>query len=159
MENFEEVYQQYEPMIYSCIRKLRIYKNHDSFIQSGRIGLWKAWLRFNNMKGDFAPFAYRSIYGSILDELKNSAREERIVPTDHQILENLVEQSEKQSYGSEQFYELMHLLTEKEQQLLQLLFLDCYSHDEVARLLNITKAGVKKRRERTIGKLRNFISK
>jgi DNA-directed RNA polymerase len=159
MESFEEVYQQYEPMIFSCIRKLRIYKNHDSFIQSGRIGLWKAWLRYDSLKGDFAPFAYRSIYGSILDELKNSAREERIVPTENQMLENLVEQKDKESFCSEQYYELMDLLPEKEQQLVQLLFLDCYSLDEVARLLNITKAGVKKRRERTIGKLRNFISK
>lgn len=159
MKSFEEVYQQYEPMIFSCIRKLRIYKNHDSFIQSGRIGLWKAWLRFDKVKGDFAPFAYRSIYGSILDELKNSAREERIVPTENQTLENLVEQTDMQSFCSEQYYELMDLLPEKEQQLVQLLFLDCYSLDEVARLLNITKAGVKKRRERTIGKLRSFISK
>jgi len=62
--NFEYVLNQFEPMIYSCMRKLHLYKNRYSFAQIGRVGLWHAWQRYDESKGDFTPFAYRSIYGA-----------------------------------------------------------------------------------------------
>ena len=36
MEIFEDVLDQFEPMIYACMRKLHIYKNRESFAQVGR---------------------------------------------------------------------------------------------------------------------------
>ena len=40
--NFEEVYKQYEPMIYAMLRKLNIFKDQDEYIQIGRIAIWEA---------------------------------------------------------------------------------------------------------------------
>ena len=79
MTNFEDVLKQFEPMISACIRKLSIYKNHELYRQAGRIALWKAWVKFDVEKGDFAPYAYRSIYGGMLDELKSEKRQEEQV--------------------------------------------------------------------------------
>ena len=76
MTDFEEVLEQFEPMISACMRKLSIYKNHQLYRQAGRIALWKAWVKFDEEKGDFAPYAYRSIYGGMLDELKKEKRQE-----------------------------------------------------------------------------------
>jgi RNA polymerase sigma factor (sigma-70 family) len=159
LENFEEVLDQYEPMIYSCLRKLRIYKNHDSFIQVGRVGLWKSWQRFDSLKGDFAPFAYRSIYGSLLDELKKASIEESVIPADDQILEIMLNKQVLIIEWSEKIIEALSQLNLHEQRLIQLLFVDRYTLDEVALQLGITKAGVKKRRERTLDKLKQFILK
>lgn len=158
MDNFEEVLDQFEPMIYSCLRKLRIYKNHDSFIQVGRVGLWKAWQRYDSSKGDFAPFAYRSIYGSLLDELKKVVTEESVIPADDQTLEIMLNKQVLVLEWSEKIIEALSQLNLHEQKLIQLLFVDRCTLDEVALQLGITKAGVKKRRERTLDKLKQIIS-
>lgn len=153
METFDEVLMKYEPMIYACVRRLKIYKNHEQFIQIGRIGLWKAWKRYQNEKGDFTPFAYRTIYGSMLDELKqSSAYDQHTIPTENDILQRLsgsVGSITSTSYLNE---------ARLEQHIIQLLFIEGYTLDEVATHLGISKSGVKKRRERTLEKLRNFIT-
>jgi DNA-directed RNA polymerase specialized sigma subunit len=70
VNNFEEVLNQYEPMISASIRTLNIYRDQESFRQTGRAALWQAWTRFDIEKGNFTPFAYRSIRGAMLDKLK-----------------------------------------------------------------------------------------
>ena len=158
METFEDVLNQFEPMIHACIRKLNIYKNHDSFIQVGRIGLWKAWQRFDSSKGEFAPFAYRCIYGSLLDELKKSTIEDNIIPAEDQLLEILLNKPVESSLDSEKLIKALPQLKLAEQQLIQLLFVERFSLDEVALHFGITKAGVKKKRERTLQKLKHIMS-
>ena len=158
MDTFEDVLNQFEPMIHACIRKLNIYKNHDSFIQVGRIGLWKAWQRFDSSRGEFAPFAYRSIYGSLLDELKKSVIEDNVIPAEDQILEILLNLPVESSMDSEELIHALAQLKLSEQQLIQLLFVERFSLDEVALYLGISKAGVKKKRERTLQKLRQIMS-
>lgn len=158
METFDDVLMKYEPMIYACVRRLRIYKDHEQFIQIGRIGLWRAWKRYQNEKGDFTPFAYRTIYGSMLDELKqSSAYDQHTIPTGNDVLQR-VQGSNGSITGSSSLYEALETLTRKEQHIIQLLFIEGYTLDEVATHLGISKSGVKKRRERTLEKLRNFIS-
>ncbi|QBP41985.1 sigma-70 family RNA polymerase sigma factor [Paenisporosarcina antarctica] len=160
MTNFEEVLEQYEPMIYACLRKLRIYKNHESFIQVGRIGLWKAWLRFDETKGDFTPFAFRSIYGSLLDELKKETKDDRLVPAEDQILELMVNKHSRTNCieWSEKVKEALSQLKLHEQQLIHLLFVEGYSLDEVVVHLGVSKSCVKKRRERTLDKLKEMMT-
>lgn len=158
METYEDVLNQFEPMIHACIRKLRIYKNHDSFIQVGRVGLWKAWQRYDSSKGDFAPFAYRSIYGSLLDELKKAANEENILPAEDQLLEILLNKPSESYVDLEELINALSQLNLAEQQLIQLLFIDRSSLDEVALHFGITKAGVKKRRQRTLQKLKRIMT-
>ena len=53
MMNFEDVLEQYEPMISASIRKLNIYRDHDSFKQAGRVALWQAWHRFDASERKF----------------------------------------------------------------------------------------------------------
>ena len=158
METFEDVLNQFEPMIHACIRKLNIYKNYDSFKQAGRIGLWKAWQRYDSSKGDFAPFAYRSIYGSLLDELKKTVIEESIIPAEDELLEIILNKSVETSLDSEELIKALSQLKLAEQQLIQLLFVERFPLDKVALYFGITKAGVKKKRERTLQKLKHIMS-
>ncbi len=88
MYEFEQVLEQFEPMISSAIRKCRIYKNHEFYRQTARIALWKAWENYNDGEGDFAPYAYTCIRGSILDELRReSLYAERYQPEQDDIIE------------------------------------------------------------------------
>lgn len=158
MENFEEVLEQYEPMIYACIRKLRIYKNHSEFLQAGRVGLWKALQRYEKDRGDFAPFAYRSIYGSILDELKKShANEQQTVPTESDVLERIIGSNKEVVEQDKSLTEALSHLNPTEQQLIQLIFIEEYSLNEVASRLEMSKESVKKKRQRTLKKVRNHL--
>ena len=88
MYEFEQVLKQYEPMISSAIYKCRIFKNHESYRQTARIALWKAWENYNDGEGDFAPYAYTCIRGSILDQLQSENRyAERYQPEQDDIIE------------------------------------------------------------------------
>ncbi|MFC6037886.1 sigma-70 family RNA polymerase sigma factor [Paenisporosarcina macmurdoensis] len=154
METFEDVLDKFEPMIHACMRKLHIYKNYDSFKQAGRIALWKAWQRYDSSKGNFAPFAYRSIYGSLLDELKKTVIEKNIILADDELLEIILHRSVETSLDSERLIKALSQLNLAEQQLIHLLFVERFSLDKVALHFGITKAGVKKKRERTLQKLK-----
>ena len=96
MKDFEEVAVQYAPMISALIRKLHIYRDYDTFRQIGNIALWQAWQRFEDSKGNFTPFAYRSIQGAMLDELKRETkRNERGSCTDNGVREKAEETVKK----------------------------------------------------------------
>lgn len=79
-ENFEFIFYKYEPMIKKMIRTLSIYKDADEFYQIGSIALWEAWTKFDEKKGKFATFAFFTVRGRMLEQLKKSKRyEERNV--------------------------------------------------------------------------------
>lgn len=160
VETFDEVLKAYEPMIYSSLRRLRIYKDHEQFIQAGRIGLWQAWTRYQEERGEFAPFAYRSIYGVMLDELKKSyVYDHQSSPTEDDILERFISSAVKRYVAIDGIQEAIDVLNIDEQKLIQLLFLEGYTLDEVAIRMGLSKSGVKKKRERTLVKLRTLMSK
>ncbi|MEK3978584.1 sigma-70 family RNA polymerase sigma factor [Psychrobacillus sp. FSL K6-2836] len=160
MTNFEEVLKQFEPMISACIRKLSIYKNHELYRQAGRIALWKAWVKFDVEKGDFAPYAYRSIYGGILDELKREKRqEEQVDPMEDEKLGFLLEQSMATSLLREDLETAIESLQSNERELLMWIFVEGVSLQQAATRVGITIPGIKKRRERMLAKLRERIEK
>lgn len=160
MSTFEEVLLQFDPMISACIRKLHIYKNHELYRQAGRIALWKAWVKFDASKGDFAPYAYRCIYGAMLDELKKEKHQEEYVDVvEDEKLSFLLEKSLVTSFVHEDLGIALENLTEKERELLLWIFVEGISLQQAATRVGITIPGIKKRRERLLQKLREKLIK
>ena len=158
MTDFEEVLEQFEPMISACIRKLSIYKNHEIYRQAGRIALWKAWVKFDEGKGKFAPYAYRSIYGGMLDELKKEKRQEEHADlVEDEKLALLLEKNLVLSIVSEHLERAIESLQAQEQELLMWIFVEGISLQQAATRVGITIPGIKKRRERILVKLRERI--
>lgn len=156
---FEEVLEQYEPMISSIIRKLNIYREFEQFRQAGRIALWQAWSRYDETQGDFAPFAYRSIYGALLDELKRETRFSDVhVPAEDDLLEYAGSVTDSDTSAFSRLEALLLNLTAAEKELLILLYEDRVSQTACAAHFGISVAGVKKRRERLLAKLRGQLS-
>lgn len=151
--HFEDILTQYEPMISASIRQLNIYRDHDSFRQTGRIALWQAWNRFDQEKGNFTPFAFRSIRGAMLDELKKESRfEEFIIQMEEGALEFI---PDGVAYDwSDRLADALARLSFNERELIQWLFIEGLTLAECAAQIGITVAGVKKRRERMLVKLR-----
>ncbi len=153
MKNFEEVAIQYAPMISAIIRKLHIYRDYDAFRQTGNIALWQAWQRFEDDKGNFTPFAYRSIQGAMLDELKRETkRSEQLMTEEHDVQEKFTEEL------TDCLPEWLQVarLTIQEKKLLEALYVQDCRLTELAKYENISLAGMKKRRERLLKKLRHI---
>lgn len=154
MYQFEDVLEQFEPMISAAIRKCRIYKNHEHFRQTARIGLWQAWQRYNHQQGDFAPYAYKCIYGSILDELKREHRyEERYQPEQDEIIEYFIPPS-LESEVSYILDGLLSKLTKEEQQFLIDYYIVGYRYEELSVKYGASIAALKKRKTRILQRLR-----
>lgn len=73
-EPFEEVLEQYSPMIHHIIHSLHIYKNQDYYLQEGMIALWEATVTFEAEKGAFTSYAYSTIRGKLLNYLKKEIK-------------------------------------------------------------------------------------
>ncbi|MBZ5753566.1 sigma-70 family RNA polymerase sigma factor [Metabacillus rhizolycopersici] len=72
-EKFEELHNQFKPMINRIIKRLAIYKNEQEFYQIGCIALWEASLQFNEEKGEFKSYAYSYIMGKMKTMLTNES--------------------------------------------------------------------------------------
>jgi RNA polymerase sigma factor (sigma-70 family) len=161
VNNFEEVLNQYEPMISASIRTLNIYRDQESFRQTGRVALWQAWTHFDIEKGNFTPFAYRSIRGAMLDKLK---RENMIdvntTQMDNEALEELITVADSVEFEwSEKVDEAFEQLTAAERELIHWLFIEGLSLSECAIRVSISLPGIKKRRQKMISKLREILVK
>lgn len=161
LTEFESVLMQYEPMISATLRQLNIYRNHEQFRQAGRIALWQAWNRYEEGKGHFAPYASRSIRGAMLDILKSDHKfETHVVQTEDDLLSTFIEQEGEpfvDTAWSESLEEAIDQLTESERELIQWFFVEGFSQAECAKKANISVAGIKKKRERMLVKLRKIL--
>ena len=159
MYDFEEVLYQYQPMISSLIRKLNIYRDHEQYRQVGMVALWQAWQRFDSDKGQFTPFAYRSIRGAMLDELKKHSRfEEHVTQMEDELLEKVIDSEISVEISwSDSMVEVLSSLKVVECELIGRLFVDGLTLAECAEAAGISVAGVKKRRERVLRKLRGLL--
>lgn len=163
MKDFEQCLAQFEPMISATMRKLHVYRDYEQFRQVGRIALWQAWQRFDHEKGAFAPYASRSIWGGMLDYMRSENRiSDRYVQTEDEKLVDYVEfhQEGLQEEMEERIILLggaFPSLTYDERVLINWLYVDKITQKECAARLGISVPGVKKRRERTLLRLRKFM--
>lgn len=156
MEHFDELVDQYTPMIHKIIQTLHIYKNHEEFYQTGLIGLWEAQLSFNPSKGKFANFAYASIKGKMLDTIKQAHKhEERSVYPQEEFWQLIVDENPESLLEMESLRYYCEGLTEKETKWVIATCKDCLSIRDIAKRENVSESAVKQWRVGALRKLRN----
>jgi DNA-directed RNA polymerase len=117
-KSFEVCLTQYEPMIKSLIKKIRVYKQYEEYYQIGQIALWQAYENFNEEKGSFTTFAYVTVRGKMLNQLsKERLYEERFVPVDVYD-EQPYTQDQEAAFSFEQFVSLLEGISPLQQQIL-----------------------------------------
>lgn len=142
-------------MLSAVMRKLNIYRDFEHFRQAGRVALWQAWQRFDETKGNFTPYAYRSIYGAMLDELKRETRFSDVhMAAEDDLLEfaGTTPQETEADYGG--LEDAVRDLSVQERELLIMLFVNRCSQATCAAHFGISVPGIKKRKERLLLKLR-----
>ncbi|WP_445491799.1 sigma-70 family RNA polymerase sigma factor [Niallia sp. 03133] len=76
LASFEELVEQYSPMIQHMINKLSIYKNKGEFFQIGLISIWEATNTYQPEKGKYSSYLYRHMWGRFVDELKKQTKDQ-----------------------------------------------------------------------------------
>ncbi|AYA78068.1 RNA polymerase subunit sigma-24 [Bacillus sp. Y1] len=142
MEHFNEIANQYEPMIHKIILTLGIYKNRDEFYQTGLIALWQAADRYNQERGAFSSFAYSYIKGYLQTEMtKRNKHDEHFVSVDDESWALIPDLSCQLPFEWEALNG--EGLTEKEKKWLVYTILQGLSVKEIAALENVSESAVK----------------
>ncbi len=158
---FEEVLELVQPMISSILSKCHIYKDFEYYRQIAAIAVWKAYSNADPSKGQFSAYIYTTVKGEILKELTKERRfqDNELLMADDTL--NFIRCREKQinPLGECLLVEkIMDQLTEDEKKILQLYYLDGYRYEEIAKVLQVSVAAIKKRRTRLIKKLRRHLN-
>lgn len=162
MENFEQVAKQYAPMISRVLKTARVYKNHDYYRHCAMIGLWEAVRRYDAAKGEFAPFAFRTMLTKIYKEMAlENKHNEHYIPYEKEELNVLAQHEEVTDDVYSLLKELQEILTlsAMEFQLLVDLYYHRFTYDELAEKYQAKKSALKKRRDRLMKKIREELKK
>lgn len=162
METFDEVFEQYAPMISYVLKKTNVYKNHDYYRQCAAIALWKAWENYDETRGDFAPYAYRTMLTTIYTEMrKDNQYNARNIMYEKDELVNIAQYYEMKDRSNVDFGQLEDILSQlkrEEYDLLMNLYVYQYPYKELAKIENIPLSTLKKRRDRLMKKIREMIA-
>ncbi len=154
---FEELAEQYKPLIFQVIKNLQLYGDRETFYQIGLIGLWEASTRFDSEKGvEFSTFAFSTIRGKLLDHLKKEARyREHYQPSGEEIFIKLLDFSKDDSVDLIEEYGKG--LTENQVKWVQGRIIEDKSYKEIAAEHGVTVESVKSWGRQTVKKLRKII--
>ncbi|MDR4890108.1 sigma-70 family RNA polymerase sigma factor [Fredinandcohnia sp. QZ13] len=154
---FEELAEQYKPLIFQVIKSLRLYGDKETFYQIGLIGLWEASTRFAPEKGvEFSTFAYSTIRGKLLDHLKKEAlHRERCQPTGELLILSPTEGSN--GYSPDLIEEYSEGLTDNQVKWVQGRIIEDKSYKEIADEHGVTVESVKSWGRQAVKKLRKII--
>lgn len=144
-----------EPVIYSIIRKLHIYKNVEDYYQTGLVSLWQAYQSFDPEKGTFMTYAYSYIRGAILTELAKDAKKEdhEWKPDDFEW--GIIADRNGRSYDETVLLkEILNKLPEKLKQIAELHYIKGYQLKEIAELMNVSYTSVKNWKRELVKQLR-----
>ena len=133
--------------------------DRDAYIQAGRIGLWKATLKFSKHGGSkFSPYAWNPIKWEIIKEIRSTTPKQGSLSMSyldaspyqdcndyHNIAEN---------HNHESFWEMVPpTLTSLESQIIKLK-LDGYNIKEISTKLQRNRSNIKKHYQSAISKIR-----
>ncbi|MBS4212705.1 sigma-70 family RNA polymerase sigma factor [Neobacillus rhizophilus] len=158
MESFEQLAEQYQPMIHKIIYSLHLYTNKEEFYQHGLIALWEASQRFNPEKGNFTNYAYTFIRCRLLEELGKMARaNERYVCKEGEFWGTVPDWQPNRTLENEILLSYCEVLTPHQQKWLLYTIHDGLSVKEIAEKEKVSVSAVKQWRMGARGKLREQV--
>ena len=159
MDNFEELVEQYTPMIHRILQSLSIYRNKDEFQQTALIALWEAQLGFAPQKGSFTNYAYSYIKGKLLLELTQRSRYEagNVYPNE-EYWEVIEGDYSDRPLELEQLLSYCEGLSKKETKWVVAAFVEDLSVKEMAEREKVSVSAVKQWKLSALKKLRSSLA-
>ncbi|MFZ3588991.1 sigma-70 family RNA polymerase sigma factor [Bacillus sp. DJP31] len=161
LPEFQRIYEEEEWLIHYAINQLHLYKNQDEYYQEGLIGLWEAYVRFDESHGaSFRTFAFQTIRGKLLTYLRKSKRIEDSQAT---LTEVLIDTTEDQQLTlpleQETILDYCEGLTKEQRRWVILHFIECKGQNQIAKQLGVSKDTVKSWRRYALQKIRRTIER
>ncbi|WP_409250654.1 sigma-70 family RNA polymerase sigma factor [Bacillus sp. SCS-153A] len=154
MKEFNEVLSQYEPMIHKIINSLQIYKEKDEYVQIGMTALWEAWDKYEEEKGSFTGYAYSTIRGRLLDELKLRVKwQESFSYPEEEFWEMVPDESQESCLQTETLLTYFQPLTDTQKKWVLYTFIEMMKITEIAEREQVSVSAVKKWRNGAKNKL------
>ncbi|MGE7841467.1 sigma-70 family RNA polymerase sigma factor [Lysinibacillus sp. NPDC093712] len=144
---FEEILELVQPMITSILVKCHIYKDFEYYRHIAAIAVWKAYENADPSKGQYSAYIYTTVKGEILKELTKERRFQDNVSLMADDILNIIRCRVEQINRLEEcslVEKIMNYLNEEERKILQLYYLDGYRYEEIAKVLQLSVAAVKK---------------
>jgi DNA-directed RNA polymerase len=158
LESFEQLVDQYQPMLHKIIQSLHLYKDKGEFYQHSLIALWEASQRFDPQKGSFTNYAYTYIKGFLLMELKKShLDQERYVYPDEEFWDHVEDSYWDDPLQREILLSYCTTLTPNQKKWLLYTMCDRLSIKEIAKLEKVSLSAVKGWRSGTREKVKNLV--
>ncbi|MED3662079.1 sigma-70 family RNA polymerase sigma factor [Ureibacillus sp. FSL K6-8385] len=158
MEAFDQILEQYAPMMYRVLKRARVYKNHDYYKHCATIALWEAWKNYDPARGPFAPYAYRMMLTAVFREMSLENRYDELQTScEKETLTFLAHQRQMKTGASacpELFMDLESLVTREEMELLLDIYYYRYKYKELEKKYGVTAEAIKKRKDRLLKRLR-----
>jgi RNA polymerase sigma factor (sigma-70 family) len=157
VESFDELVEQYQPMIHKIIQSLHIYRNQDEFYQTGLIGLWEASQSYNERKGRFSNYAYSYMKGKMLTQMnRDNQYQGKYILSKKEAWEN-IEDQESLYLEKETFQTYCDGLTEKEATWVIASSIEQLTIKEIAEREKVSLSAVKRWRSGAIRKLKEKV--
>ncbi|MEM6631520.1 MAG: sigma-70 family RNA polymerase sigma factor [Bacteroidota bacterium] len=152
------IYSQYSHILFNII--LRIVKHEDlaqDIFQESLVKIWKKGALYDSNKGSLFTWVVSVCRNAAIDATRSKSYKlrERQVQED-QMLQVPVQEAPQGLMG-EKLGEVLHLLTEDQKMLIDLSFFQGYTHEEIAKKLEIPLGTVKTRIRAAIKKLRKLL--
>ena len=156
MENFDELVEQYRPLIFNVIHSLKIYKDIDHYYSISLQALWEASCKYDETKAAFSTLAYSTIKGRLLNELRKQIRwENRNMLTEDSKIDSDMTQPCTDLYLEAETIECYcKSLTVNQKRWVIHTFLYNDTLEEIATIYNVNKSAVKAWRRDALKKLR-----
>lgn len=154
-KEFEEMLLNAESIIFKiCLAFTdRSPENVEDLYQEIACNLWKGWKKYRN-ECDVKTWVYRIAYNTAIDDYRSRQHHNnpQFVPLKHDTCSNLATETEDEQM--ETLYELIDQLSDKDKGII-LLYLECYTEKEIAKLTGKSVASVKQ----TIYRIKNKMRK
>lgn len=161
MNNFEDWYEDYLPLIYGAMKYLKIQNQRDEFYQIELVALWEASVRYHEERGKFESYAYSYILNRMKTAMSRmNTYGERFTLTEDKYL-NLYQASHEPSdmIADLVFETYLHYLTKNQQAVVVERYLYNHSVIETSNNLGISIDAVKNRTRDALKKLRKMIKR
>lgn len=156
---FEELIEQFEPLIKKQIKHLQKYELYDDLYQVGLIALWEAKRNFDATKGHFPSFAHKYVRGKLLNYIRSEQKiQQRYQPfSDPEMVES-IPATVDQNQATFPIAELLPLLSKSE----RIWLTEFYHHGKgpkaIASQYDVSIDTVKTWRKRAIIKLQSILT-
>lgn len=156
--DYEQVLEQYRPMISAIIRDFNIYKDFEDYEQIAMLALWKATQIYDEERGAFSSIAYTLMKRAVGDALRKNIQAAKQTPVESDTLQHLTESSTDENETLEWLILIFEKLSPEERKLAHMYWIEEIPNDELAELFQISYDGVTKRKYRLLTKLKKIAS-